>query len=63
MYKQGRLSNEVQNLRRFTEQWTDFVDSESLVYDSDEPEYVVGVLLGDQGLTKYHERAGRDTWV
>lgn len=54
----GRQTDKIRNLRRFTEQWTEFADAEALEFGEDDAHYVSGVLhMGDLTLDSFHEMA------
>jgi len=53
----GRPTNEVRNLRRFTEQWEEFADQEFLKFGNDDVKYVAQSLFDDPGLDKYNDLA------
>ena len=55
-FRRGRLSDEARNLKRFSEQWTEFTDEEpALTFTDDDAKYIAETLhLEGPDLSRYH---------
>lgn len=54
----GRPTDKVRNLKRFTEQWAEFEDEGSTEFGEDDAKYVAETLhMEGPGLGRYHEMA------